>query len=193
MVGRFYFFGSGFMKNGMELFLSEGAIREHKEYLCELKHKASILKKSGIELEKAARGGRCGVPLDGKERSEIEKLLHDIKMHEIYFSSFGRSFIPCPKIKERFGSENNFAYLVSRYAEKMADGFVCVWSDGRGRLSFSDSRELSRDAEIYLAIDLFEHAFFRDYGFKKDAYVRAALAHLDFSRINERENGKNKT
>ncbi len=192
MVGRFYFSGV-FMENCMELFLSAASIREHKEHLCELKHKASILKKSGIDFEKEAKGERCVVLLNSKERSKIEKLLHDIKMHEIYFSSFGQSFIPCPKVKERFGSENNFAYLVSRYAEEMTDGFVCVWSDRAGRIRFSDSRELPKGAEIHLAIDLYEHAYFKDYGFKKSAYVRAALAHLDFSRINERENGKNKT
>lgn len=184
------------MENGtkcMELFLSAASIREHKEHLRELRHKASILKKSGVDFEKAAKGERCRVLLSKKERSEIEKLLHDIKMHEIYFSSFGQSFIPCQKIKQRFGSENNFAYLISRYAEQMNDGFLCVWSDRRGKIAFSDSRELAKDAEIFLAIDLYEHAYFKDYGFKKNAYVRAALAHFDFSRINETENGKNKT
>ena len=67
------------MKNGMELFLSDGAIREHREYLADLKHKASVLRKSGLDLERMANGERCALRLSVKERSDTEKLLNNIK------------------------------------------------------------------------------------------------------------------
>ncbi len=170
------------MNAGLEAFLSEAAIREHKEYLCTLKHKASIYKKSGVDVSEPWRSGAGNIPRE--ERGKIKKLDRDIKMHEIYFNSFGNSFIPCPKIKECFGSENNFAYLLSELAKEKNSGFIAVFSDRRGRINFADFESLPYGAEIHLSLDLDEHAYFRDYGFKRDAYIRAALAHLDFSRIN---------
>ena len=119
------------MENAMSLFLSEGALREHREYLSTLKHRASIYRKSGIDIYEAEKGRRTFGVVPFEEFCEIKELALEIKMHEIYFNSFGHTFIPCAKIKQRFGSENNFAFLIGRFAQKIKHGFVCVYSDKR--------------------------------------------------------------
>ncbi len=172
------------MKNGLNAFLSEGAIREHREHLCDLKLRASIYTKSGIDVKKIAENAGAGVYISREEREKIKKLYRDIKMHEIYFESFGGSFVPCPKIKERFGSENNFAYLFEKLAREANGEFICLYSDRAERLGFCECTSLPRDVRVHLALDLCEHAYFRDYGFKREDYIRAALAHFDFGKIN---------
>ncbi len=172
------------MKSGMSAFLSEAAIKEHKEYLSELKLKASIYAKSGIDIKKVAEGRAVGMNISRGEREEIKKLYDNIRMHEIYFDSFGNSFVPCPKIKQDFGSENNFGYLFEKLAEETNSDFICLYSDRVGKLYFCPDCDLPHGASVHLALDLAEHAYFRDYGFKKGAYIRGALAHFNFGKIN---------
>ncbi len=174
------------MTDGMNMFLSEGTIKEHREYLCELKHKAAILEKSGLCIKNIAQSKGGGVHITRNEREKIKRLFFDIKMHELYFQSFSSMFMPCPKIKEGFGSENNFAFLITQLAEETECGFICIYSNRQGAVNFCNAENLPYGAIPHMAIDLCEHAYFRDYGFKKDTYVRAALSHLDFSKINSR-------
>ena len=176
------------MKKGLDAFLSSAAIKEHKEYLERQRLKASIWNKSGYKTDESPMDGTKYKRMNFSEREELSRLLHDIKMHEVYFESFRQSYMPCPPICRFFGSENNFAYELSRFALGLRSGFACVILDRYGRISICDDRRLPSGTEVRLALDVCEHAYFRDYGFKKDKYVRAAIAHLDLSRLaTERE------
>lgn len=172
------------MKNGMNAFLSEFALAEHKEYLFALKSRASVYSKSGIDLPSMRNRAADGSRVSYGEAKDIKELLLDIKMHEIYFNSFGASFVPCTAVRKSFGSENNFAFELIKLSEQTKCGFACIYSDRYGRIRFCGEKDLPENAAVHLAVDLCEHAYFRDYGFKKAEYLRAALAHLDFSVIN---------
>ncbi len=171
------------MEKGMSSFLSPTAEREHREYLTTLKHRANIWKKNGYDIGKITEREILASRLYREERESLAELKHDVEMHELYFSSFSGTYMPCAAVKRSFGSENNFAYELSRYAEKKKMGFVCVYTDRSGRVGFCDSERLPAGATPRLAIDVSEHAYFRDYGFKKEKYLRAAIARLDFSRL----------
>ncbi len=172
------------MKNNMETFLSDAALSEHREYLSSLKNRAAIYSKSGIDVRMLGRGGARGGRLSFAEAKGVRALMRNIEMHELYFDSFGASFVPCDAVRKSFGSENNFAFELTRFSETADADFVCVFSDRNGKIRFCADRFLPEGVAVHLALDLCEHAYFRDYGFNRGAYLRAALAHLDFSRIN---------
>lgn len=173
------------MNTDMTAFLSEGALREHKEYLAFLKHKASILEKSGVDINTLTRKDSSVPSVRAEERRSLAALKHSIDMHEMYFDSFSAQFIPCPAIKMSFGSENSFAYEATKICEGIEQSFLCVYTSRSGRIGLCDARSLPLGARNLLCIDLYEHAYFKDYGFKKEKYVRAALAHLNFKKIND--------
>ncbi len=172
------------MNKGMSGFLSEGAIREHEEYVRRLRHKASIYKKSGFDVLNLNEREIYMLKIPLGERSQLSRLALEIKLHDIYFDSFGDTYVPCQKIKESFGSENSFAYELLRFASGLPSGFVTIYKDRAGRIGFSEASDTPRGADMLLAIDVFEHAYFRDYGFAKDKYLRACAAHLNFGKIN---------
>jgi len=172
----------GNMQNGLCEFISETSLKEHEEYLAMLKCKASVYKKSGIDVFSGAHINIRPSCTDA-ERKKIVRLAEEIVFHDVYFSSFGKTFAPSFKVRESFGSENNFAYEITRFAEDLSDGFICIYTDKVGRVGFSHSSRLPKGVNLRLAIDLCEHAYFRDYGFKRERYLRAALEHLDFGRL----------
>ena len=114
-----------------------------------------------------------------KEEKQIE---NDILSHELYFSSFCNNHIPCPRIREGYQSENRFCFLLSEYVKNIRYGFLYIYP--LARYPFVGYGTAEKDlARAVLAIDLWEHAYFLDYGFDFSSYVEAALSHLDFSRL----------
>ena len=145
---------------GIECFISAEALRIHREHLCALRMKKAM----------------CHTR---KEKDSVES---EIRAHELYFSSFHCEHTPCQRIKEGYQSENRFCFLLSEYAKSVRCGFIYIYPCARHPfVGFGSSdRALSR---AVLAIDLWEHAYFLDYGFDFSSYITQALAHLDFSRL----------
>jgi superoxide dismutase len=69
-------------------------------------------------------------------------------------------------------------------ASNMTGGFVFVFVDERGRpiINHSDNIKRVRLAPR-LAIDISEHAYFLDYRFEKERYLRSAIANLNLSLL----------
>ena len=145
---------------GIECFISAEALKMHREHLSALGIKSAM----------------CHT------RGEKELVENEIRAHELYFSSFHREHTPCQRIKEGYQSENRFCFLLSEYAKSVRCGFIYIYPCARHPfVGFGSSdRALSR---AVLAIDLWEHAYFLDYGFDFSSYITQALAHLDFSRL----------
>ena len=120
------------------------------------------------------------------EREAAASLRADIRAHELYFDSFSSPNPNSPIIRRTYGSEANFIYRLNRAAEA-SDGFLFVMSDRRGvpviRVCGDPLSAFLSDDHPILAVDLCEHAYFYDYFFDKSAYLRAALLHLDLSKI----------
>ena len=171
------------MKNGIGAFISETAQNEHREYLVNLKHKANIWKKSGIAVVGASDREIFSLRLSRQEKESLIELRDEIKLHEIYFDSFRFSYMPSVLVKKSFGSENNFAYELSRLAKVSKANFISVYVDKYNKVGFCEGAQIPFGASVKLALDICEHAYFRDYGFNKEKYIRSAVAHLNLAKL----------
>ena len=158
----------------------------HREHIRTLRLKMSIFEKSYPEMVGKSCREILKLPIKRSERETAAFLLADILAHEMYFESFSSPNLVSPRIRETYGSEANFIYLLSRTAE-VGEGFLFVTTDRQGAPSFAVHRSpltafLSQESPV-LAVDLCEHAYFYDYFFDKPTYIKAALAHLDLSKI----------
>ena len=170
----------------MLCFLSRDSILAHIDYMKNLRHKYSIIEKSYPTLS-----GRDIFKLKGRElprsvRDEAAELMREYLSHKLYFSSFSENLTPCEKIKKYYTSEDAFCYEVLSLARAFNGGFIYVFSDGgsspRILHSSKTPRVFEREAPT-LALDLSEHAYFADYGFERDNYLKSAVARLDIGKL----------
>ena len=124
-----------------------------------------------------------------EEKREIFELFSEISLHKIFFSSFCEEFYRSEIVRRYFGSEANFLYeMESEIAKFQSAGFLVVFFDRKRRLDFKVLEEFSPivlNCAPILAVDLFEHAYFTDYGFDRKRYVKNALGHLNLNKIND--------
>ena len=164
-------------------FLSEENVSLHREYLRNLKSRYSILEKSDARLSKKTLFElyRLSIPKAVKEEAILLK--KEIYLHEAYFSSFCKipKEVVNTKVKIGFGSFNNMLFEAFSLA-KEADGFLILCEGQRG-LCLYKSTSLYQLPPVILALDLAEHAYFLDYHYKKEEYIRAALAFWDGEKI----------
>ena len=172
----------------MRTFLSAESISTHREYLKKLRLKYSVLCKSapmlaGLDLLEVWRKmSKSDI------KTEAVLLLSEITAHEIYFDSFSERRTPCGVLRKAFGSEDAFLYELYKTARGSRSGFLYVFADTHGSVRC----ELHEDGGFFftkqkplLALDLFEHAYFRDYGFERERYIESAISRLDLSKIKE--------
>ena len=164
---------------GINKFLSEENIGLHKEYLENLKLKYSILEKSDGKIKGLELSELYKARLSRDIKSEAISLMEKIKLHEVYFSSFSEEFYNNDGIKREFGSADNFAYNLLEISKKTDEDFVVVYSD-RGKIKISPFKSLQRLQNPYIAIDLYEHAYFLDYKFNKEEYLRNAVYRINY-------------
>ena len=143
----------------LNTFLSEENIRRHEEYLNSLRLKLSILEKSDPTVMR----------IGSQIRREVAELALEIKSHEKFFDSF------C--LDQRTGHEQ-IKYEIYCQAMRREYGFLYIYYDRGIKLSFDMPR-----AEKCLCIDLYEHCYFLDYGFKKDKFLKNCISHLDLARL----------
>ena len=170
-------------KNAMRSFLSERNLSLHKEYLKNCRLRLSILEKSGFPIANKSYFELCGMR-NCEAKAEILKLAGEIYRHELYFDSYGIGGESCDCLKARYGSLAGFLYEVERTAMREEGGFSLIYFDGNSAVIGHSSRELHRRyGAPRLAIDLDEHAYFIDYGFDKERYVKAAVSHLQILKL----------
>ena len=168
--------------SGMNLFLSEDCIKKHLEHLHTMKLKYSILEKSISNLSGKEIVNILKMRIGREEKEEAIKLLTYIKSHECFFSSFTDSpkIIKCGAL-----SSEKIAYEIFTEAKDKDYGFIYIYKD-KEQIKTYYSREgygaFYRITPI-LTLDLYEHTYFSDYGFNKNAFLKGAIAHLDFSKL----------
>ena len=170
------------------IFLSDDSLLLHKNQLNTKKLQYSILEKSIPAL--VGKGVReiLKMPLSGRDRADATALLSEITLHEIYFSSFtDRAFERCDEVEGRYGSVASLMNEIYSRAMNLKFGFVAVLAIGQ-RLSVMADAEpanfFARGVPI-LAIDVCEHAYFRDFLFDKERYLLTAIPYLDLDRIGQ--------
>ena len=169
----------------MSEFLSCDSIKLHMAYVNNLRLKLSILEKSvGVKLDgfESTRNMR----LEPDVREEVTNLLWLIKSHEIFFASFTSE---CPKIdltNTPFGSREGLLYELLRLGLSRCDGFIFLSVDRCGRILIYLTEKLDKSYIANpprLCIDLSEHAYFLDYRFEKEKFLKNALNKLDLRRL----------
>ena len=171
---------------GILNFISESAYSEHKEYVNNQKLLFSILKKIEPALSELSLSGIESLRrIDINIRAEAISYFSEIRAHELYFSSFCGGIGRSSRVREQYGSEDSFLYGILKKSLAFGQGFCYVGMD-RGRI-FWDCTEnpykMLWGGEPMLVIDLCEHAYFRDFGHKREEYLRSALRFLDISRL----------
>ncbi len=172
--------------SSMLTFLTEDNIKNHLSYMRNLKLKHSIVEKSLPEIKGKSPREISRTDMKKSLKSEILPNVINIKSHETYFRSFSSSPSPCREIKKYYSSEDSFCYEALNLAKETDYGFIYVIINERGRPEIKHSGTLPyvyiRENPI-LALDLYEHAYFSDYGFSRDEYLRSAIAHFDLSKV----------
>ena len=171
--------------DAMLCFLSRDSILAHIDYMKNLRHKYSIIEKSYPALSGKDIFSCKGRGLPRSVRDEAEELMREYLSHKLYFSSFSKNLTPCEKIKKYYTSEDAFCYEVLSLARAFNGGFIYVFSGGSSpRILHSSKtpRVFERETPT-LALDLSEHAYFADYGFERDNYLKSAVARLDINKL----------
>ena len=172
--------------NAMNLFLSEENIKKHLEHTKRMKLKLSILCKSFADLNSTSIKDVLHSNIDAEAKKEAVELLWYIKSHELFFDSFTETPRKSDVLLKQYSSQEKFLYDLYLSVKDVTSAFLFVYTDQKGFVRYSVSKKY--DGEFLrinplLAIDLFEHTYFWDYGFEKEKFLRAALTHLDLSRL----------
>ena len=61
--------------------------------------------------------------------------------------------------------------------------FICRDKHGKPVIASDKYTDVIQKYTPCLAIDLCEHAYFWDYGFEKEEYIRRAIEHIDLLKI----------
>ena len=170
----------------INMFLSEENIKRHYEHLRTLRLKYSVLEKSVPEVKGREIKDIATMSINRKIREEALSLLWNIKSHELFFNSFIENPMWPEDIRKHNSTRESLAYEIFMESKDKNCGFIYVYTDKHKKLLISFSNLYDGTFLKYepmLCIDLFEHAYFNDYGFKKEDYIRAALNYLDTGKL----------
>jgi superoxide dismutase len=167
-------------------FLSESNVKRHLDYLNTLKLRLSILEKSIPKIKGKELREILSMNIPKSQKEEIIPLSLEILSHKLYFSSFTAEPKPSPTIRKYYFSESGFCYEMLKAAKNYTQGYLYIFKDKRGKPCFNITSAPDLfffDLTPILLIDLYEHAYFTDYGFEKESYIKGALSRLDLFRL----------
>ncbi len=167
-------------------FVTEESYIAHTEYLNTLRSLCSANEKmthglSGIEAEALLTSKR----LIRRYPKEIT-VLAECRLHELYFSSFSARTYPNSSLSRKFfGSEAALLTELYRLAGSLPYGFVGVSLKSSIPRLFATGYypDVFLDGVPILALDVCEHAYFRDWGYNRAQYLKEALKHLAINRL----------
>ena len=170
----------------MNRFLSEQTIFAHREYVRTLRLKYSILEDGIPEIKNADINKIFTAKIDKNDKREALARLAEITCHDMYFSSFeAECGIRSSLARHQYGSEDALAMCILHEGMKKDIKFISIGIK-QGRISIHASREYQTHFEVHtpkLMIDVEEHAYFWDYGFDKERYLKSALEYLNLSKL----------
>lgn len=159
-------------------FISEENRTAHAEYYGRMLARISVYEREYPELS--------GKPLSDIMRlcrrlrgaDEISELYADAHLHRVFFGSYsGEGYQPSHAARELFGSEAAMRDKIFKEAMRLPYGFVAVVRNSRGAevIGSESGKKILSAGEPLLALDVCEHAYYGDWGFNKEGYLRAAL------------------
>lgn len=116
-------------------------------------------------------------------------------LHEIYFSNLSKDHVPVPEtfkkqVEKDFGSYEKWVEDFKATGIAFRGWSLCVYDLNTGRL-----RNIGADvhntngiwnAIIVLALDVYEHAYYTDYGPKRAPYLDAFLKNVKWQDVEQR-------
>ena len=124
--------------------------------------------------------------LKGSFKDEALSLMWYIRSHECFFDSFCENQQRNMLLLKHYSSVEKYIYDIYTEAKNYNHGFLYIFVDRSGipRAHYSDYYDGTFvKYSPKLAIDLYEHTFFSDYGFDRDRFLKNALTHLDVSKL----------
>jgi hypothetical protein len=177
--------------DALNRFLSKENIRRHEEYLNTSRLKMSILCKSDDRLQGKTPLQINKMKIDSEIKKDYCRLYWCIRSHEAFFNSFRLDAGINPKDRPR---AEKLLYDIYTLGMKAEYGFIYVYRDrSEVRISISSNKNFLDFQKNPLCIDMYEHSYLLDYGFKKDRYLKNALYYLDVGRVldNSHQKGYN--
>lgn len=175
--------------SAMNLFLSYSNIKRHLEHMREEKLRYSILEKSLPQLKGKSINQIIRLNIDRNAKDEAIKLLWYIKSHDCFFDSFAEKQTRSDNLLKFYSSAEKFLYDLYVEAVEHDGGFMYIYFDRQGVPKWIFSSECDGAFIRYkpvLALDLYEHSYFLDYGFNKRLYLRNALSYLNLASLDNR-------
>lgn len=131
-----------------------------------------------------------------QERDQILYNAGGVLNHELYFDSMGSNVnhIPVGKIKEAinqtFGNYDNFKKKFIEQANYVIGSgytFLTVTPEHKLEILNTSNQETPYLYGLtpIMALDLWEHAYYLDYQYKRADYINQFFSIVDFDRINE--------
>jgi len=121
--------------------------------------------------------------------------VNGVYLHDIYFDGLGgdglsKNLEIVKAIEATWGSWDNFLALIKACGLAARGWVVLSWDTMEGglRLYTGDAHNQGGvwGALPILTLDIYEHAYFMDYGSDRASYIDTWIKNLDWKRINER-------
>lgn len=173
------------MNAELNTFLSMENIERHFDYVNNLKLKLSILEKSYPSISGKRMENIQKLNINREIKEEVSDLMINIRAHELFFDSFALKNIKCDYLRKYYSSEEAFFYEVYEKAKMVQTGFLYIFQKAKGgvEIVIDDVRGFYFRKEPLFALDLYEHAYFLDYGFDRELYLKNSISHLDLSKF----------
>ncbi len=175
--------------------LSEQLLRDHfalyNGYVTNFNKLNDIL----VAMEKE---GKFGTPEYNELNRRFGWEFNGMRLHEYYFGNLTKDFKEFDKssalwatIEKEWGSyemwEKDFRAMAAMrgigwvilYYDKQADRLFNVWINEHDAGHFAGATPL-------LVMDVFEHAYIRDYGIKRADYIDVFMKNIDWNTVEER-------
>nr|BCX00721.1 MAG: superoxide dismutase [Bacteroidota bacterium] len=171
---------------------SERAVEEHMRLYRGYVNKANELWQKIAELDRDPAKANATYSDIRVMKVELTFAIGGVKNHEVYFDILGgNGGTPTGRLAEAI--QKNFGSFEAWAADLKATGIAArgwVWLayDFEKKTLFNyigDSQNLFPiwNASPILALDMFEHAFFMDYGANRAAYIDDFLKHIDWAAV----------
>lgn len=172
--------------DAMRLFLSKENIDQHISNMRFYEAKISILEKSAPRIKGLTLTELNNLRIDREIKKEAVLLKKYVVAHRLYFDSFRENIGKCPRIREIYGSREKFIYDVFTLAKSKDTGYVFICVDKRNLPMIIYSADLSESYPActpVLCLDICEHAYFADYRFEREKYIKNALAYFNLNAL----------
>lgn len=156
------------------------------------------------QIQSFIDGGKMDTPEFAEIKRRFGWEFDGMRLHEYYFESFSKSSkvfdeksALAKKMEESFGSMENYQKDFKATASARGIGWTILYYDQKNdRLMnvWINEHNLGHLAGCVplLPIDVFEHAYFLDYGTKKAGYIDAFIEAIDWEVIEKRFNEASK-